>query len=46
MLRVLLIALAIVGAVVGVWLAGYVLFDSGGSVPGSGTAETVTAPTP
>jgi hypothetical protein len=45
-MRLLLIALAVVGAVVGVWLAGYALFDSGGSVPGSGTAETVTAPTP
>jgi hypothetical protein len=41
--RILLIALAITLVL---YLVGYLIFNSGGTVPGTGTGEIVTGPTP
>jgi hypothetical protein len=44
--RLIRIVLVVVGIWVALFLVGYWLFNSGGTVPGTGTGEVVTTPTP
>jgi flagellar basal body-associated protein FliL len=44
--RTLWILLMVIAAVILIWILGYVVFNTGGSIPGSGTGDTITEPTP
>jgi hypothetical protein len=40
------IVLIVAATVVLIWIVGYMLFNVGGSTPGTGTGDVITEPTP